>query len=95
MSKDNPTVRERLAVVETELRHTNKSLGDLTSVVSDHRRSSDTRLDGLTEAVTGLTSVIDNKLQGSFSGREKAMIVTAIIAGVVSVVNTVLILFRG
>ena len=95
MGEKNPTIRERLAIVETELRHTNTSLDDLTIVVGAHKTSIDGRLDGLTAAVTGLTAVVDNKLQGSFSGKEKAMILTAIIAGVVSVVNTVLMLIKG
>ncbi len=95
MSKDNSTIRERLAVVETEVRYMKENVGNMATVMEEYKDSTDGRLNELNQSVIGLTSVVDNKLQGSFSGKEKAMIITAVIAGVVSVINTIVIFFKG
>jgi len=95
MTEKNPTLRERLAVVETEVKHINTTVKEFKQECSENFDEINTNLTAHNKTLVSIQGSIDSKLQGSFSGMEKAMIITAVIAGIVSVVNTVLMLLRG
>ena len=95
MNNKNPTIRERLAVVETEVKHINTTIKEFKQECNDSFDEINNNLTAHNETLTSIQGSIDSKLQGSFSGKEKAMIVNAVIAGVVSVMNTILMYLKG
>jgi len=86
MDKENPTIRERLAIVEIELKHNKESINGLAGEVRDLRESTEIKYNTLTEAIASVNSVIDGKLRGSLSGKEKASIVIAVIMSIGAII---------
>jgi uncharacterized protein involved in exopolysaccharide biosynthesis len=88
-----PDIRERLAVVETEIKFVRNDLTELKTEVTGLKGE----VNGLGttqaqnyEKLKGqfmvLNSTIDSKLRGSLSGKEKAAIVVALITGVSGII---------
>lgn len=86
MDKGNLTVGERLSVVETELKYVKVGLSDLTEEVRESSKSTRVKFDSITTAMNGINSVIENKLRGSLSGREKSAIIIALITSITSII---------
>ena len=79
MTAKNPTVRERLAVVETEM-----------SYVKDELTEFGTKMDFHTEAIQSLNACVEKKLRGSLSSKEKAQIFIAMIASIGAILVAVI-----
>jgi len=86
MDKENPTLRERLAIVETELKHNKESINGLAGEVRDLRESTEIQYNTLTEGMASINSVIDSKLRGSLSGAERASIIVAVIMSIGAII---------
>ncbi len=95
MNNKDPTIRERLAVVETEVKHINTTVKEFKQECKENFDQITTKLTAHNKTLTSIESSIDSKLQGSFTGKEKAMIISSIIAGVVSVISIVIKVFWG
>lgn len=86
MDEKNPTIRERLAVVETELKHVKSDIGTLQSDVDAHFEQVDSRLAGYNKSLGNLASTVNLKLRGSLSGGEKVSIIVALITSISAIV---------
>jgi len=78
-------IRERLAIVETEMRFVKNNLSALTGEVKSLKETTEQKYHTLTEAMSSLTSVVDGKLRGSLSGKEKVSIIIALITSLASI----------
>lgn len=95
MTDKNPTIRERLSVVETEVKYLNTNFSEFKQECNKNFTEIDTRLGAYNETLVALSTSIENKLQGSFSGKEKAAIWIAVIGGIVSIINIAMQVFWG
>jgi len=86
MDGENPTIRERLAVVETELVHVKNGLQDFKEVCDQEFKSIRICLTSYNKELGSLTSTIDGKLRGSLSGREKAAILISLITSIGAII---------
>jgi len=86
MDEKNPTLRERMAIVETEVKYINTAVKELKQECTDNFNGMNTRLNSYNETLVGLSSSIDKKLRGSLSGKEKASIIVALITSIGAIV---------
>lgn len=84
MSKDNPSIPERITAVEVELKHVKVDLRDLKDDFNKCSAETHKKIGLYNDKLSDLTLVVETKLRGSLSGREKASIYIALITSVTS-----------
>ena len=85
----NPTTRERLAIVENEVKHVNSSIDELQTDFDDMRgafNGLDKKVEVYNETLKVLSDTVESKLRGSLSGKEKASIIVALITSISAII---------
>jgi len=78
------SVTERLAVVETEVRHLREEIGELKLKLSNFKKEVYRRLNNINRQLNDLHLAVNN--HSSLSGKEKAAIIVALITSISSIV---------
>jgi len=95
LTKQSPTIRERLATVEAELKYLREEVEEVGQKLSDfkgdvyHRfELLNNHLSEIREELSGLRQKFDS--HGSLGGKEKASIIVALISSISAIIVTIL-----